>query len=106
MFSPKETLLIEELTHAPNTSVVVLPELHGQLNDNPDANGDEAGSSNVGHDLHHPGWGFSNLLGTTESRVVSIERRILYTSLRYVTLPRHKLPRNAASLHQADTTTF
>ena len=31
--------------------MVVLPELDSQLNDNPDANGDEAHCSNVGHNL-------------------------------------------------------
>ena len=43
--------MIKELTDASNTSVVVLAKLDSELNHNPDSNCDEAGSSNVGHDL-------------------------------------------------------
>lgn len=39
------------LTDACNASVVIFPKLNCQLNDDPDSDGDEAHSSNVGHDL-------------------------------------------------------
>ena len=42
-------------TNSSHAAVVVLAKLHSQLDDDPDANGDEAGGSDVGHDLRRLG---------------------------------------------------
>ncbi len=48
-----------QLTHAALAGVVVVAKLDAQLNDRPDANGNEAHGSNLGHDLLDVGSLFS-----------------------------------------------
>ena len=66
-------VMAKALTSSHLADVAVAAKLHGQLDDAPDADGDEAGASDAGHDLLQVGY----VVGARDERGGAAEEGVL-----------------------------